>query len=105
LPYLNLIECRQLTNKKSETIQGAKFFTVNAEEVTTIDNGTWILVTMYYVSDFACKSMNVALEHIDEGATSNNLRKVIIKAVQWLTGMSREEVASKMMAFGAGKWA
>jgi hypothetical protein len=102
---LNLIECRQLTNKKKETIQGAKFFTVSADEVTTIDNETWISVTMYYVSDFARESMNVALEHIDEGATSNNLMKVIMKAIQWLTSMSREEIASKMMAFGVGKWA
>jgi hypothetical protein len=35
--------------------------------------------------------------------TSNNLTKVIMKAVQALTTMLREEVAKKMIAFGASE--
>jgi hypothetical protein len=45
--------------------------------------------------------MIVALE---EGATSNNLTKVIMKAVIDLTGMSREDTARQMLSFGAGRF-
>jgi hypothetical protein len=100
-----MVHYRQLTNKKRETIQGARFFTVSADEVTTIDNGSWVSMTIYYVDEFARESVNAALQHIDEGATSNNLTKIIMKAVQGLIGMTHEEIAVKMLAFGAGKWA
>lgn len=45
-----------------------------------------------------------ALEHVEEGATSNNLTKVIMKVVTDLTGMSREDTARRMLSFGAGKF-
>jgi hypothetical protein len=81
-----------------------RFFTISADEVTTIDNGTWMSVTIYYIDDWGRESMMYALEHVKEGATSNNLTKVIMKAVQALTAMSREEIAKKIIAFGAGEF-
>lgn len=47
--------------------------------------------------------MICALEHSEEGMTSNNLTKIIMKAVQALTTMSKE-VAKKMIVFGAGEF-
>jgi hypothetical protein len=44
----------------------------------------------------------VALEHVDEGATSNNLTKVIMKAVESVSCLSREQIGKKLMAFGVG---
>jgi hypothetical protein len=85
-----------------ETAWSVRFFAVSADEVTTIDNGTWISVTLYYVSEFAHHSFMVTLEHMEEGANSNNLTRAIIKAVTSLTGMSRSDIASRMVAFGAG---
>jgi hypothetical protein len=43
------------------------------------------------------------LEHMEEGGSSNNIIKIIMKAVSELTSMSRRDVAQKMLAFGAGK--
>jgi hypothetical protein len=85
-----------------ETAWSVRFFAVSADEVTTIDNGTWISVTLYYVSEFASRSFMVTLEHVEGGASSNNLTRVIIKAVTLLIGMSRSDIASRMVAFGAG---
>jgi hypothetical protein len=93
---------RQLNKKKMETAWSVRFFAVSADEVTTIDNGTWISITLYYISEFARRSFMVTLEHVEEGASSNNLTRVIIKAVTSLTGMSRSDIASRMVAFGAG---
>jgi hypothetical protein len=48
--------------------------------------------------------MVCALEYVKEGATSNNVTKIIIKAIQALITMSREEVAKRMIAFGANEF-
>jgi hypothetical protein len=91
----------QLMKKKQEVLHGARFFIITADEVTTIDNGTWVM--LYYAEDYGCKSMMCLLEHLEEGATSNNLTWVITKAVSDLNGMSREDIATRFLAFGAGK--
>ena len=92
---------RQL-NKKMEMAWSVRLFAVSIDEVTTINNGTWISVALYYVSEFACCNFMVTLEHVEEGASSNNLTRIIIKAVTKLTGMSRSGIASWMVAFGVG---
>jgi hypothetical protein len=81
----------------------ANYFTVIANEVTTIDNGSWVSITIYYVSEFSRESFNVKLEHVEEGGSSNNIIKIIMKAVSELTSMSKRDVAQRMLAFGAGK--
>ena len=48
--------------------------------------------------------MMYALEHVKEGSTSNNLTKIIMKAVQALTTLSREEVSKRMIVFGANEF-
>ena len=67
----------------------------------TIDNNTWVSATLYYVEDYGRKSMICALEHVEEGATSNILARVIMKAMSDLSGMSREDIAIRFLAFGA----
>jgi hypothetical protein len=99
----SIVNYRQLTLKKQEVLWNSRFFAVTADEVTTIDNGTWCSVTIYYVNNFARESTMATLEHIEEGATSNTLTKVITKAVEKVTGMPREDIAERMLAFGAGK--
>jgi hypothetical protein len=71
--------------------------------VTTIDNGTWASITFYYVEQFGLELTVCALLHVNEGTTANNLTKIIMKAVCDLIGMSRDDIATRMMAFGAGK--
>ena len=60
-------------------------------------------IIIYYFSKFSCDSFNVKLEHVEEGGSSNNIIKIIMKAVSELTGISRRDVAQRMLAFGAGK--
>jgi hypothetical protein len=56
---------------------------------------------MYYVVDFARENFLCKLEHVEEGTTSNNLTKVITKAVCDVTRMSRPDISDRMLAFGA----
>lgn len=95
--FMNL----QVLEKQRETVKSAKYFSVTCDEVTTIDNGTWVSVHMYVMKDFERFHMLAALERV-EGATSNNLTKVIMASVQAVSGLNREEVSTRMVCFGAG---
>ena len=94
---------RQLLNKKWEVVCNASYFTVTANEVTTIDNGSWVRITIFYVSEFSHESFNVKLEHVEEGGSSNNIIKIIMKVVTEFTSMSKQDIAQRMLAFGIGK--
>ena len=97
------VNYKQLTLKKQEVLWNSRFFTVIVDEVTTINNSTWCSITIYYVNNFARESIMATLEYIEEGVTSNTLTKVITKAVEKVTGMSKEDTARWMLAFGTSK--
>jgi hypothetical protein len=63
---------------KREMLQGIRYFSVSCDEVTTMDNSTWVSIHIYVVKNYECFPMLVALEHVQEGATSNNLTKVVM---------------------------
>jgi hypothetical protein len=46
--------------------------------------------------------MHASLEHLDEDATSNNITRLIMKTVQKVFGLEREDIAARFVAFGAG---
>jgi hypothetical protein len=80
-----------------------KCFTATVDEVTTVDNGCWISITIYSIENFSRRSFTVALEHIEEGCGSHNLTKVIMKNITRITGMSQLDISKGMVSFGAGK--
>jgi hypothetical protein len=77
----------QVLEKKKEVMQSARFFSVTCDEVTTADNGTWISIYVYVVREFQRYHMLAGLERMDDGASSNNLTKVIIATVQEISGL------------------
>jgi hypothetical protein len=94
----------QATNEeKKKVIWGARFLSTTVDEVTTIDNGTWVSVTLHYVTDWGRENFLAKLDHVEDGPTSNILTKVITKAICNITGMSRIDIVSRMLAFGAGE--
>ena len=70
--------------------------------MTTIDNMTWVSVHIHIVMEWEQLHILVALQLVDKEATSNNLTKIIIKAVESVSGLSREEIGKKLVAFRAG---
>jgi hypothetical protein len=92
----------EITATKREMLQGARYFSVSCDEVTTMDNGTWISIHVYVVKNYERFPMLAALEHVQEGATSNNLTKVVMTNLQALSGFQREDIAARLVCFGAG---
>jgi hypothetical protein len=84
-------------------VWNASCFTITMDEVTIIDNGSWMSKTIYYVLKLCRESFNVKLEYIEEDGFSNNIVKIIMKVVIELIGMSMRDIAEKMLAFGIGK--
>ena len=60
-------------------------------------------IIIYYVSEFSCGNFNVKLEHMEEGGSSNNIIKIIMKAITELTCMSKQDIAQRMLTFGTSK--
>ena len=93
----------QFSKKKREVVWNASYFTITSDKVNTIKNGSWVSITIYYVSEFSHESFNVKLEHVEECGSSNHVIKIIMKAVTKLTSMSRRDIAQRMLTFGACK--
>jgi hypothetical protein len=55
------------------------------------------------IHQFGKESTMVVLRHMEEGATSNNMKKAIMKAVQDVTSISIGDIAKRTVAYGACK--
>jgi hypothetical protein len=89
----------QVHAKKKETIHATKYFSVTYDEVTTMDNSTWISIHCYVVIGFDRFHMLAVLEHVEEGATLNNLTKVIMANIEAVSGFDRDDIVQRMVCF------
>jgi hypothetical protein len=84
-----LAECmfRQVEAKALETVQAARFISLSCDEVTLIDNGSWISIHYY----------------VEEQATSVNLLRLILNTVKLKGGVYGSNLVHKLMSFGVGE--
>jgi hypothetical protein len=71
------------------------------DEVTTIDNGSWICVNAYTVDGWTKVPILICVDQIVNGSNSNNLIKVIMNSMMKGGGLSREKLSKKLLCFGA----
>ena len=84
-------------------MKSARFFSVTYDEVTTIDNQSWISINGYVCEGWERLSILLLLEHVVAGAGSNNLTTVIVHAVKNYGGLDDDNLVGRMASFGAGK--
>jgi hypothetical protein len=65
-----------------EVIVGLRYLALSCDEVTMIDNQSWISIHYYVVQDWCRLPILISLEQVIEGGGSNNLTKVIIGALK-----------------------
>jgi hypothetical protein len=101
-----LAECmfRQVEAKVLDTVNSARFFSVSCDEVTSIDNGSWIRVHYFVVQNWTRVPILIMLEQVKEQATSTNLLHIILKAVKDKGGVCDGDLVHKLMSFGVGKF-
>jgi hypothetical protein len=82
-------------------VQGADVIAISADEVTAVDNSAWCGVHVYVVSNWERVPHLLHLSCVSEDGSSDHLTQVILNALLDEGGLTREEVASKLVSFGA----
>jgi hypothetical protein len=70
------------------------------DEVTTIDNNSWICVHAYIVDCWTKGPILVCVDRIVDGSSFNNLSEVIMNALLKGEGLTKEKLAKKLFCFG-----
>ena len=81
-------------------VQFARIISINADEVTDVDNTYWVEVHMYVVQSWEIMLHLLHLSYISKSSTFDHLMNVIIYALLYEGGLSCEQVASKLVCFG-----
>jgi hypothetical protein len=84
-----------------KAIQATQFIAVSCDEVTTIDNSSWICIYVHVVQSWVKIPILLQVECIMDGLGNNNLTKVIIVTLIRCKGFIREDVSKKLICFGA----
>jgi len=56
---------KQVAKQNRVVMQSSKFLSMSCDEVTTIDNQSWISIPVYYVSEWCRIPLLIGLEQVD----------------------------------------
>ncbi len=79
-----------------KAIQSARFIACPCDEVTTIDNGSWICVHAYMVDFLIRVLILLCVEGVMDGSGFNNLTEVIMATLMKGEGLIKEDVTKKV---------
>ena len=83
-----------------QTIAQANYIAISCDEVTTIDNQSWIYIHANFVNNFVRISLLVSLKRVVEGGTASKLAICIMDAMVNHGGISKADLRRKFMSFG-----
>ena len=89
-----------LAEHTKEVISKSRFFSLTADEVTTIDSQSWLSIHIYVCVGFKRVPILLSLSKLQEG-TSNAVRDTIQGMLSHHTGLSQSAVAERLVCFGA----
>jgi hypothetical protein len=82
-------------------MQKSLFISMSCDEVTTIDNQSWLFVHVYVTNEWKRVSILLNLQRVVDGAIFNNLTSVIMKSLMEFGGLSEIDLVNKLVYFGA----
>ncbi|KAG0572707.1 hypothetical protein KC19_VG119100 [Ceratodon purpureus] len=82
-------------------IRDASFIVVTIDEVTSIENGSYLPVHYYTVNDWVRVLHVISLRKVDCASIAANLTKLVVEAVKTEGGLNPGQIASKLLTFGA----
>jgi hypothetical protein len=92
---------KQVMVKSRDVLSAAKYLAITCDEVTTLDNQSWISIHAYCVQDFYRQPILVSLECLTEGASTTKLASTLIDAMSNHGGQSKDDLRQKFVSFGA----
>ena len=87
--------------KLQETLTAARYFAITVDEVTSVDNQSWMSIHIYVMKDWIRQPYLLGLKCVTDGGSASNLTEVIVEAMKTDGGISRRTVAEKFVSFGA----
>jgi hypothetical protein len=81
-------------------MQKSPFIFVNCDEVTTIDNQSWLSIHVYVTKEWERVLILLNLQHVVDGRTFNNLTPLIVKKLMEFGSLSETNLANKLVCFG-----
>jgi len=91
-------QVKEVVKKK---IYAAHFVALTCDEVTSMDNGSWICIHVYVVENFTRIPHLVSLQHLTGGAGADSLTLLIMNALQTGGDVSLDQISRKLLCFGA----
>ena len=90
----------QINSKLKEVIKQARFFSITCDEVTSIDNKSWLCIHIYTEERWGQVPMLLSLERVVD-TTAKNMMTVLVQAMMVKGGLTRQEIAEKLIMLGA----
>jgi hypothetical protein len=94
---------KQILKQIQTIVVKASFLFLNADEVITIDNQSWISMHAYVMHAWKKKFIILTLQHIVDGGNVDNLTAVIVQAFMLQGGLTQEETTKRLICFGANR--
>lgn len=92
---------QQVVSETKRLIQGARYIACLVDEVTAVDNSSWLSVHLYVVQEWVRVPLLVSLQRVECSPNAENLTKLIMDSVAIGGGLDPEALASKLLSFGA----
>jgi hypothetical protein len=78
----------QCCSTTKHAIQNARFISLSCDEITTVDNQSWILIHCYVVQNWHKVPIFLNLQKIIEGSGSDNLTTMHLNSIAIIGGLS-----------------
>jgi len=95
---------QQVLLKTMTIIQTSRFLSVACNEITIMDNASWISIHAYVVKNWSHVLILISLDHVIEGENSKTLTKVSMDAMCNHGGLGKEDITNYLLPFGARKF-
>jgi hypothetical protein len=95
--------CNVVLRVSKVVVQKFPFIFVNCDDVTTIDNQSWLFVHVYVIKEWKRVLILLNLQCVVDEATSDNLTSLIVKNLMEFGSLSEIEFADKFVCFGVGE--
>jgi len=92
---------KQVTNEMRRLIVATRYIAISVDEVTTVDNNSYLSVHIYIVQDWVWVLLLVLLECIDCIPNVVNLTRLIIDAIGSGGSLDSKSIVRKLLNFGA----
>jgi hypothetical protein len=83
-----------------DVVKKSKYISMSCDELTTIDNQTWLFVHAYVMKKWKKLPILLNLQKVVDGSTTDNLTSFISQSLVEYEGLNEADIANKLICFG-----